>query len=202
MLKIGLPIVVSAPSGGGKSTIVAEVLRKLPRAIRSVSATSRPPRPGEKNGRDYYFLSVDEFRRRIREKDFIEWARVHNNFYGTPISALKRNLAAGRDVFLTIDPQGAVSLRKIFPHGVFIFVVPPTWATLLNRLKRRGTDDPAALRVRLRNAKREIRMIRHYDYLVVNDSLSQAVEDVAAILRAEHRRLSRLKTKTLPIFQP
>jgi guanylate kinase len=200
-MKTGLPIVVSAPSGGGKSTIVAEVLRKLPRAIRSVSCTSRPPRAGERNGRDYYFVTPDEFRERIRHKDFIEWAKVHENYYGTPISALKRNLLSGRDVFLTIDPQGAVSLRKIFPEGVYIFVVPPTWPTLLNRLKRRGTDDASAIQVRLRNAKREIRMVRHYDYLVVNDTLSQAVEDVAAILRAEHRRLSRLKMKALPIFQ-
>ncbi len=200
-MKNGLPIVVSAPSGGGKSTIVAEVLRKLPRAIRSISCTSRSPRPGEKNGHDYYFVSPDEFRQRIKKRDFIEWAKVHDNYYGTPISALKKNLAAGRDVFLTIDPQGAVSLRKIFPKGVYIFVIPPTWPTLLNRLKRRGTDDASSLQLRIANAKKEIRMVKHYDYLVVNDTITQAVEDVAAILRAEHRRLSRLKTKNLPIFQ-
>ncbi len=200
-MKPGLPIVVSAPSGGGKTTLVTEVLQKIPSAARSVSCTTRKPRTGERNGIDYYFVSKEKFKHMIKAGQFIEWAMVHNNYYGTPRPAFESRLKKGRDVILTIDPQGAVSIRKIYPKGVFIFVVPPTWQTLLKRLKRRGTDDQNSLKVRIKNAKKELRMVSHYDYVVINDLLPRAVDDIAAILRAERSKRSRMDMKSLPIFR-
>src|ERR1044071_3162531 len=197
----GLPVVVSAPSGGGKTTLVSEVLKKIPSAVRSISCTTRGPRPGERNGRDYFFLSKQKFKRMIKDHRFIEWAKVYNHFYGTPKSTFEKQIHRGRDVILTIDPQGALSIRKIYPQGVFIFVVPPTWGTLLKRLKRRGTDDQLSLKIRIKNAKKEIRMVSHYDYVVVNDKLNQAIEDVAAILRAEHMKRDRINKRDVPIMR-
>src|SRR5689334_14698426 len=153
-MKKGLPVVVSAPSGGGKTTLVARVLKKIPSAVRSISCTTRAPRTGERNGKDYFFTSKQKFKMMARSRKFIEWAKVHDNFYGTPRPAFEKQLRRGKDVLLTIDPQGAVSIRKIYPRGVFIFVVPPTWNTLLKRLKRRGTDDRRSLQLRIRNAKK------------------------------------------------
>lgn len=196
----GLPIVISAPSGGGKSTIADKVLKEIASLIRSISCTTRKPRPGEKEGQDYYFLTEDEFKTRIQNNKFIEWAQVHNNYYGTPIDEFKAQLEKGRDVILTIDPQGAKSIRKIFPDGIFIFLVPPTWDDLATRLKKRASDSESTLKVRLQNAREEIKTIPQYDYLVVNDSLDVAVSDVVSIIRSEHRRVSRVNKRDIPIF--
>ncbi len=197
----GIPVVISAPSGGGKTTLIAEALKNMASAVQSISCTTRSPRSGERHGKDYYFVTRKKFQAMAKAQKFIEWAVVHDNFYGTPRPAFERQLKKGCDVILAIDPQGAVSLRKIYPQGIYIFVVPPTWKILLKRLKTRGTDDRKSLRIRIRNAKKELRMVTHYDYIVVNDKLRQAVEDITAILRAEHARRDRLHMKTLPIFR-
>lgn len=197
----GLPIVLSAPSGGGKTTIAGRLLRRFKTMVRSVSCTTRSPRGKERNGRDYFFLNKTEFQRRIRAGHFLEWAKVHDHYYGTPVGYLKKQMKEGKDVLLVIDPQGAVSVRKKFPKGVYIFIVPSAWSTLKKRLIGRGTDNPRTRQRRLANARRELRYLPHYDYLVINDALSQAVRDVVAILRAERRKVRRVPVNTIPIFR-
>lgn len=200
-LSTGLPVVISAPSGSGKSTVAGSVARELPNTVLSISCTTRAPRPAEVNGRDYHFLSDPEFRKRIEAGDFLEWAVVHGHCYGTPVSFLKKELEQGRNVLLTIDPQGAISVRRRFPEGVFIFLVPPDWQTLKSRLSARASDDEKSMEIRLANARKELGLLNQYDYLVVNDDLSNAVRDVAAIIRAEQCRLMRLDRSRLPILK-
>lgn len=125
---------------------------------------------------------------------------MHDNYYGTPLSNLKTQLEAGKDVLLTIDPQGALSVKRLHPEGIFIFVVPPTWETLLNRLKARNTDDSASMDVRIKNAEKELTYLSHYDYLIVNDKLESAVEQAVAIIEAEHCRLTHINKKDIPIL--
>lgn len=196
----GLPIVLSAPSGGGKSTIADHVLRNWSQVVRSISCTTRAPRPGESHERDYYFLTEEEFKTKISNNEFVEWALVHGRYYGTPKGDFEKNLESGKDVLLVIDPQGAVAIKKMFPNGLFIFVVPPTWEDLSSRLSDRGTDATAEREKRLLNAKAELSYLPNYDFLVVNDNLDSAVGDVLAIIRSEHRRLHRINKADIPIF--
>jgi guanylate kinase len=147
------PIILSSPSGGGKSTVADKVLDNCPSVVRSISFTTRLPRKGEKNKVDYCFVDVPEFKKRIAQKQFVEWAVVHGNYYGTPVSSLKANLKRGKDVLLVIDPQGAKSIRKIFPSGVFIFLIPPRWSELVSRLIKRGSEQKKSLNIRIANAR-------------------------------------------------
>jgi len=196
ILTKGLPVVISAPSGAGKSTVAIEVSRQFPNILLSVSFTTRKPREGEENGKHYFFISESEFKAKIKTGDFLEWAEVHGQYYGTPRKPLEENMARGLDVIMTIDVQGALSVKRFFPQGVYIFLVPPSWEELEKRLKQRASDDGAALNLRLANARKELSYLSHYDYLVVNDDLEKAVQDVGAILRAEHARFSHVdKTK-------
>jgi len=198
--KRGIPIVLSAPSGAGKSTIATRIVEENPSAVLSISCTTRAPRPGEKDGVNYHFTSADEFKRKIEVGEFLEWAVVHGHYYGTPLSSLEKQMSENKDVILTIDPQGALSVKKIFSEGIFIFVVPPSWDALRERLTKRATDDSNTIDVRIQNAKKELSYLSHYDYLVVNDNLESAVTDVTAILRAEHRRLSRINKNDIPLL--
>lgn len=200
-LKSGIPIVISAPSGAGKSTIAAKIIEANPSIVQSISCTTRPARKDEKNGVHYFFMSVDEFKKKIEQGDFLEWAIVHDHYYGTPVTELERRLKEGKDVILAIDPQGALTVKRLFPKGVYIFVVPPSWDMLLKRLKSRATDDSSTVQIRVANAQRELTYVSHYDYLVVNDQLEEAVHDLSAIIRAEHRRLPRVSKDDLPIFR-
>ncbi len=195
----GLPIVISAPSGGGKSTIAYHIAREMPSVTRSISVTTRPPRPGEKDGVDYYFASPEAFKRKIKTKEFLEWAEVHGNYYGTPRVGVETHMREGRDVILTIDPQGARAIKCVYPKGVFIFLVPPTWEELIKRLNLRGEDEKTRA-LRLANARKELATVSSYDYLVINDRLAEALSDVKAILQAEHRRLTRINKKDISIF--
>jgi guanylate kinase len=193
----GLPVVISAPSGTGKSTIAARLIAERPSAGLSISCTTRAPRPGEKEGEHYFFTTFDEFKRKIEAGEFLEWAIVHGHYYGTPLKALETQLDRGRDVILTIDPQGALSVKRIYPAGIFIFAVPPSWDVLMKRLYKRATDDQKSMDLRIANARKELAYLGHYDYLVVNDDLETAVGNVAAIITAEHLKTSRVDARSL-----
>ena len=180
----GQLFIVSAPSGVGKSTIIGEVLPTFPKLRFSVSSTTRPGRPGEIDGIDYHFLSVEEFLRGIRDDSFLEWARVHNHYYGTDRRIVEKWLKAGYDVLLDIDVQGAGLVRCAHPAAKTIFILPPSMGVLEERLRSRGTENQEQLAVRIAAAGREILESPWYDYLIVNDDLREAVEDLRAILRA------------------
>ena len=179
------PVILSAPSGGGKTTIAHELLRRRADVGYSVSCTTRTPRGGEKDGVDYYFLSRDEFQRRRAAGDFAESAEVHGNMYGTLRSEIGRVLSTGRHVIMDIDVQGARQMREAFPASVTVFVLPPSGEVLLDRLRARKTESPEQLVARLHSALQELRAIEEYEYVVVNDDLEHAVQQVSAVLDAE-----------------
>jgi len=188
-------VVFSAPSGAGKSTIVREVLRRrpVPGMGLSVSATTRPKRPGEVEGRDYYFLSEEEFRERMGRGEFVEWAKVHGHLYGTPKKAVEEALEEGKVLLLEIDVQGARQVRRTFPDSVLVFVAPPSLEVLEERLRARGRDPEEEVRRRLEAAPRELSEAGSYNYIVVNGDLEEAVRAVEAILIAEYHRARRFK---------
>lgn len=178
----GKLIILSAPSGTGKSTAVASLCALMPQLQVSVSCTTRPKRPQEQDGRDYFFLTEAEFRARMATGDFAEWAQVHGNFYGTPKAPLEEVLRSGRVMLLDLDVQGGMQLKKAFPQAVSIFLLPPSFEVLQERLQGRATDSPEQIRLRLENAKRELEYQNFYDYCVVNDDLEQAVRDIEKII--------------------
>jgi guanylate kinase len=179
------PLILSSPSGGGKTTIARLLLDRRNDVGYSVSCTTRSPRPGEQEGRDYYFLDRDVFLAKRAAGDFAECAEVHGNLYGTLRSEIARVLGNGRHVVMDIDVQGARQLRKAFPKTVTVFVLPPSGEVLLNRLRARKTESPQELAARLDSALQELRAVEEYEYVVVNDDLDQAVQRVGAILDAE-----------------
>ncbi|HMI32430.1 MAG TPA: guanylate kinase [Candidatus Limnocylindrales bacterium] len=184
-------VVLSGPSGVGKSSFVKELLGAGLNLEYSVSATTRPRRPHETEGRDYFFLGREEFLRRIEAGEFVEWAEVHGELYGTLRSETERWLKAGKNVLLDIDVQGGRSVRKVYQDGVFIFLLPPSLASLEARLRGRGTDPDERIRLRLDNALREISLVREYAYAVVNDDLGVALKQVSSIIVAETCRATR-----------
>jgi guanylate kinase len=179
------PIILSAPSGGGKTTIAKQLLDIRRDIGYSVSCTTRTARPGEAEGRDYYFLSRDEFLRRQAAGDFAESAEVHGNLYGTLRSEISRILGNGRHVVMDIDVQGARQFRIAFPQSVTIFVLPPSGDVLLKRLRGRKTESPQQLAARLDSALQELRAVEEYEYVVINDTLQVAVQLVGSIIDAE-----------------
>jgi len=189
--KRGLLVVISGPSGVGKGTVCSYLKAEYPDIYYSVSATTRQPRTGEKEGVNYYFLSQEEFFRRREEDDFLEWAEVYGNYYGTPRSVVEEQLALGRDVILEIDIQGAKKVKSGFPHGVFIFLLPPSRAELEKRIVGRATDSLETIRHRLACVDGELMETRAYDYAVVNDRVADAAQKISAILMAEKCRVSR-----------
>ena len=189
MSKKGRLFVLSAPSGSGKTTVLARLLRGKQPLMRSISATTRLPRRGEKHGRDYHFLSKLQFEQGIRKKAFLEHAKVLGQWYGTPRTAVARELHHGRDVVLCIDIQGARQIRKSALPVTTIFLAPPSLRVLRERLRRRGTERPEQLRARLKLARKELREIGAYDYAVVNDRLQDAVKAVRQIIRTERFRV-------------
>jgi len=179
------PVILSAPSGGGKTTIARELLAQRDDLGYSVSCTTRAPRPGEVEGRDYYFLSRAEFARRRERREFAESAEVHGNLYGTLRSEVQRLLDAGQHVVMDIDVQGAQQFMRVFPQSVTIFVLPPSGDVLLDRLRRRQTESKDELAKRLLSALQELQAVELYEYVVVNDELAKAVHRVSAIIDAE-----------------
>ncbi len=180
-----LIVVISGPSGVGKSTIAQTVLEKAPGLVRSVSLTTRDPRPGDVDGEDYHFVSPEEFAARRDEGGLLEWAEVHGNLYGTELRQVERQLAGGRSVLLEIDVQGGRSVKTARPGAVLIFLLPPSDEVLETRLRGRGTDDEDVILKRLANARRELESAEYYDYRVVNNDLDGCVSEVLGIIRAE-----------------
>ena len=186
----GRLFIISAPSGAGKTTLIAGLLRRLPRLVRSVSVTTRPRRPGERQGRDYHFVSATRFAAHRRQRRLLEYARVHGHWYGTLRDPVDDALRRGRDILLNIDVQGARQVRRHVPASVSIFILPPSIASLRRRLQQRRTDTAAQIRARLALARREMRAAGEYTYIVVNDRLSRALRQLEAIVTAERCRQS------------
>lgn len=182
--------VVSAPSGAGKHTILRRVLARDPELALCVSASSRGPRPAEEDGKDYFFLDREELLRRVEAGDFVEWAEVHGNLYGTLREELGRKLASGKDVILQVDVQGMRNLKTAGIDFVSIFVMAPTLEDLEERLQRRGADSPNEIAMRIANAEAELAARYEFDHIIVNKNLDEAVADFEAIVRAQRARLS------------
>ena len=189
-MRKGLLVVVSGPSGAGKGTICQALLEKTPLAY-SVSATTRKPRAGEVDGESYYFLSVEAFEEMIEKDELLEWAKVYDNYYGTPLKKVEEKLTAGEDILLEIDTQGAMKVREKFPEGVYIFILPPSLAELERRIRGRDTETEDVLQKRLVAAIDEIEAGKCYKYVVTNDEVDGAVDSVCAILAAERRLVAR-----------
>ena len=184
-------IIVSAPSGAGKTTLVAEVVRRVAGVRSSISCTARARRAGEEHGVDYFFVGREEFGAMAARGEFLEWAEVHGNLYGTPRRPIDETLARGEDMILTIDVQGAASARRAFPDAVSVFILPPSYRTLTERLETRGANAAEDLRLRLRNARHELAQYREFDYLVVNEDLARAAAELAAVIVAARCRRAR-----------
>lgn len=192
----GILIVLSSPSGGGKSTVLKKLLASDAGLDYSVSTTTRPPRKGEEDGKAYFFVSDEEFQRMIGEGRFYEWAHVHGYRYGTRRDIIEEKLRRGRDVLLDLDTQGALEVKRLAPESVIIFLLPPSMEVLEERLRARKLDSEETMQVRLKNAKDEIACAEKYDYIVINDKLADTIETVRSIIHAERHRNARVK----PVF--
>ncbi|MEF8698788.1 MAG: guanylate kinase [Candidatus Accumulibacter sp. UW26] len=180
--------IVSAPSGAGKTTLVRLLLENDPGICVSISHATRSPRVGEQDGREYHFVAVPDFLERVRQGEFLEWAEVHGNYYGTSRSGVETAVLAERDVLLEIDWQGAQQVRKVFPAAIGIFVLPPSLAALERRLCLRATDSADTIARRLAVARQEMRHVSEFDYVIINDDLQAALHDLLAVVRAERLR--------------
>ncbi|HBR58587.1 MAG TPA: guanylate kinase [Blastocatellia bacterium] len=187
----GKLIIISSPSGGGKGTLIREILQTVPNLGYSVSHTTRGPRFGEEEGRDYHFVSSAEFRASIESDAFLEYAEVHGNFYGTSKGQIEKIVSEGRDAILEIDVQGALSVLEKVPDSLSIFILPPSFEVLRARLTARNTEDAAGLALRLKNAYGEVMQYSRFDYVVINDQLTSAIRSLGSIICAERQRRDR-----------
>lgn len=193
----GLLIVISGPSGAGKGTICKSFLERNSEVALSVSATTREPRKGEIDGINYYFITKEQFKEKIEVGDFLEYAEVYDNYYGTPKSNVEELLESGRDVILEIDIQGALKVKENSQDGVFVFILPPSMKELKQRIINRGSETKESLMKRFKSAYKEINFISKYNYAVVNDEVEIAVEKLEAIIAAEKCRVDRIKDSIL-----
>lgn len=200
MKREGVLYILSAPSGAGKTTLCREIIDIFPQLRHSVSYTTRAPRAGEVHGKDYFFVSMDEFRRMVDADEFAEWAEVHGNCYGTSIRTLEENRAAGVDLILDIDIQGARQLQERYSGGVYIFILPPSFEELRRRLNGRSSDSDEVISRRIDAAAGEIRESRWYDYIIVNDQFSRAVEELKSVIIAEQCRTARVLDAVSEVF--
>ena len=189
MKKKGILFIVSAPSGSGKTTLCNKLVDSIGGLNRSISMTTRPPRAGERDGMDYIFIEKEEFLKRKKKNEFLEWAKVFEEYYGTPKKYIKHILAKGQDVLLNIDVQGAMKIKRLKIRVVYIFVLPPSMAMLKERLVSRSADSKKEIAKRLRVAKKELAYLRRYDYVVVNNTLESALENLRSIVIAERCRV-------------
>ncbi|OGB89506.1 guanylate kinase [candidate division WOR-1 bacterium RIFCSPHIGHO2_01_FULL_53_15] len=192
--KRGLLVVISGPSGVGKSTVVRRLFKIYPGLEMSISSTTRTPRPGEEHGHHYFFITQEEFDLRVKQGQFLEWAKVHGSYYGTPRKFIEEELGKGEVVVLEVDVQGAASIKRFVEEGklkasaVFIFLIPPSVDILAFRLKKRKTEDEDVVNYRLRAAIAELQVMEKYDYIVVNDKVESASEKIKAIINVEKER--------------
>jgi guanylate kinase len=193
--------VVAAPSGSGKSTLVNALLEVDAGVAPSISHTTRAPRGQEKHGREYFFVGQDEFDAMARAGDFLEWAHVHGNRYGTSRQAIETRMRAGGDVVLEIDWQGALQIRKLFANAILVFVLPPSWDELRARLIGRGEDTPEVIELRLANAREELAQARYFDYLIINEIFERALFDLKAIVHAQRLKYSAQKRARADTFK-
>jgi len=193
--------IVSAPSGAGKTTLVRMLLENDPGIRLSISCTTRAPRPGETDGREYHFVDAETFRGMVARGEFLEWAEVHGNCYGTSRPWIEREMAAGRDVLLEIDWQGAEQVRALFPQAIGIFVLPPSMDALTQRLTGRGTDSAEVIARRLAAAEAEMRHVGEFDYVIINDTLQTALADLLAVVRASRLRLDAQRSRHAELFR-
>ncbi len=197
---IGNLFIVAAPSGAGKTTLVRHLLESDRQIGVSISHTTRRSRPGEENGREYHFVDVPSFLERIGQGEFLEWAEVHGNYYGTSKRWIEDEMLAERDVLLEIDWQGAQQVRKVFPQAIGIFVLPPSMAILHDRLSGRGTDSEDVIARRIAAARDEMRHVDEFDYVIINDTLQQAVGDLQAIVRTARLRYANQRQRHAALF--
>ena len=188
----GLLIVLSGPSGVGKGTVREALFKRADHdLVYSISMTTRLPRAGEENGREYYFVTREEFEKNIQEGKMLEYAEFVGNYYGTPLTAIKQQLNEGHEVVLEIEVQGALQVREKMKDAIFVFIAPPSMDALYNRLKSRGTESEEVIQSRIEKAKRELGLAYKYDYIVVNDTVDNAADRIMAIIRAEHAKTER-----------
>lgn len=193
--------VVAAPSGAGKSSLVKALLQLDAHLDVSVSHTTRAPRGQEQHGREYWFVSRDEFMAKVAHGDFFEWAEVHGNLYGTSRAAIEARMAQGEDVVLEIDFQGALQIKKLFPYAVLIFILPPSWDELKQRLMRRGDTEPAVIAERMTNAREEVAQAANFDFVVVNAVFDTAVFDLKTIVHAQRLKYVTQRRNRSAVFR-
>jgi guanylate kinase len=192
--------VVAAPSGTGKSSLVKALLELDSHLVVSVSHTTRAPRGQEQQGREYHFIAEPEFRAKIAHGDFFEWAEVHGHLYGTSRAAIEQRVAGGQDVVLEIDWQGALQIKRIFPNAVLIFILPPSFDELLQRLHRRGEDRPEVIATRMENARIEVAQARHFDFVIINALFETALFDLKAIVHSQRLKYAALQRSKPAVF--
>lgn len=197
----GSLFIISSPSGGGKGTLIREVLKIVPNVGYSVSFTTREPRADEKQGRNYFFVSIEEFESMRESGAFLEWAQVHGNFYGTAFAQVENEIKNGRDVILEIDVQGAESVKSLVSDAIGIFIMPPSYAALSERLEKRGSENSADLVLRLRNARTEVARYNEFDYIIINDEVNRAANQLAAIFLAERARRARMESEIKTVLE-
>ncbi|CAM3352434.1 guanylate kinase [Marinicrinis lubricantis] len=188
----GILIVLSGPSGVGKGTVCSALRQRIKDLTYSISATTRAPRPGEKDGVNYFFKTKEQFQSMIEQDELLEWAEYVGNYYGTPAGFVRDTLDSGKDIILEIEVQGALKVRDKFPEGVFIFLIPPSLNELQTRIQNRGTETEETIRNRMSVAKEELGMMMKYDYVVVNDEIDLACSRIESILTAEHCKRERV----------
>ncbi|MBQ1609612.1 MAG: guanylate kinase [Elusimicrobia bacterium] len=193
MKKKGMIIIVSAPSGAGKTSICDALIKSDKNIVYSVSTTTREPRKGEKNGREYFFVNDSEFKKMVKTNMFVEWAKVHDHFYGTSKKVLEQTINKGKDILLDIDVQGAVKIKKQYKEALMIFITTPSLKVLKERLIKRNKDSITVIKRRIENAKKELTYLPKYDYLILNDKLDKSIQEVKSVICAERLSIKRNK---------
>lgn len=198
-MECGLLIVLSGPSGAGKGTLCKELCERNKQYRLSISVTTRKPRKGEVDGKNYFFKDLEQFQKMVEENQLLEWAKVYDNYYGTPREYVEKSLKEGYDVILEIDIQGALKVKEKFPEGVFIFILPPSMEELKKRIINRGTETEEEIMKRFKSAYDELNYISKYNYVVVNDDVEEAIKKIESIIIAEKCRVDRNKEYYLNI---